>query len=554
MERDKAIDILGYKITQKSIGKGGQASISMAEKDGVEYAAKIYDFSGSMGMSAFNQSQTMINQEIETLKSLDHENIMKLHDSFMFNKKRYLICKYYKEGNLHDYIERKGGRLLEEDILRIYQQLSLAMFYAESKSIAHRDIKPANILVDGNNFVIADFGLARIFDTEMKSEVGTPYFVAPQIFSDSYTSKCDVWSLGVTLYFCAYGTFPWKTKVGGRDECGSNLKFDDRVPLSPPLKKVITQMLQYEEKDRISWKEIVTSSNFPKLSLEYRKLTSVENIQRDNRLYDLYFAILSTSEDFITGSLNLILSNPSNKSSPIVAEKDCMAMYLKNRKSVCDLMILISKRLHELAINPLVKVISSGFKLLQAFICLKVYRLADFCRTKGSFFPEDNKDEYTHILNSSALMFSESMNFVKKHLPLEYCRRNELLSMLDPSKVDEPMHEIHFRLGIYYLIKGFKKYESEYNNFLKDKCILLIFLICCSEAFKEPAAFKLHDKQNNSRFNKLLEKLFQHDAESLSEVVDGALKFYAKEKDDLKVAIESNCFQTLIDNRKSGSA
>lgn len=82
------------------------------------------------------------------------------------------------------------------------------------KGIVHRDLKPANILVNRkkNEFKLADFGLAKMvenYDEQMLHSIcGTPIYMAPQILAcyikfekfKSYTTKCDIWSLGCIFY------------------------------------------------------------------------------------------------------------------------------------------------------------------------------------------------------------------------------------------------------------------------------------------------------------------------------------------------------------------
>lgn len=70
-------------------------------------------------------------------------------------------------------------------------------------NVIHRDIKPANILIKNDMLKIADFGFSRKINENklMTSAVGTKAYCSPQILGQSsYTSKADIWSLGVLFY------------------------------------------------------------------------------------------------------------------------------------------------------------------------------------------------------------------------------------------------------------------------------------------------------------------------------------------------------------------
>lgn len=79
--------------------------------------------------------------------------------------------------------------------------------------VVHRDLKPANILYTRGVFKLADFGLAKYIDHEcqlLKTQAGTPFYMAPQILlHEKYTSKCDIWSLGIIYYQLLFGKIPW---------------------------------------------------------------------------------------------------------------------------------------------------------------------------------------------------------------------------------------------------------------------------------------------------------------------------------------------------------
>lgn len=85
------------------------------------------------------------------------------------------------------------------------------------KNIIHRDVKPANFLIHNGVVKIADFGFARVVDSVDESAVltflGSPLYMAPQVLAkEKFSSKCDVWSLGVTIYEILYGMTPFTAK------------------------------------------------------------------------------------------------------------------------------------------------------------------------------------------------------------------------------------------------------------------------------------------------------------------------------------------------------
>jgi len=93
-----------------------------------------------------------------------------------------------------------------------------AIFYCHNNNIVHRDIKPENILLfreiknsDDIDLKLIDFGagLKDIKTDQMKSVIGTPYYVAPEVLMGKYDAKCDIWSAGVILYIlmCGYPPF-----------------------------------------------------------------------------------------------------------------------------------------------------------------------------------------------------------------------------------------------------------------------------------------------------------------------------------------------------------
>jgi calcium-dependent protein kinase len=103
----------------------------------------------------------------------------------------------------------------EKDSAHIMKQLLSSIVYCHAKNVVHRDLKPENLLLESTDenarIKVIDFGTSQIFNPNKKMtvKIGTPYYIAPEVLSQSYTEKCDVWSCGVILYIlvCGYPPF-----------------------------------------------------------------------------------------------------------------------------------------------------------------------------------------------------------------------------------------------------------------------------------------------------------------------------------------------------------
>lgn len=96
---------------------------------------------------------------------------------------------------------KKKPILDEKQVFLYFLQILNGMEFLHNLKICHRDIKPDNILFNGDKLKIADFSLAENTKNKLKGSCGTPGFLSPEVFySENYTEKVDIFSLGVVLY------------------------------------------------------------------------------------------------------------------------------------------------------------------------------------------------------------------------------------------------------------------------------------------------------------------------------------------------------------------
>ena len=129
---------------------------------------------------------------------------------FVLQKTTYIILELCPDGDLRKFIHTNNGHLQENLCLDILNQLMIGFKELVDNGYIHRDIKPENTLIKGNIFKVADFGFACKADFKgqklIKECVGTPLYMAPQLLENvPYTSKSDLWSIGMMFYEMLFG-------------------------------------------------------------------------------------------------------------------------------------------------------------------------------------------------------------------------------------------------------------------------------------------------------------------------------------------------------------
>ena len=160
-----------------------------------------------------------IKSEIELLKNLDHPNIVKLFEVYEDKVYLFLVMEQLKGGELFDRILTRAQNknyYTEKEVSRLFKQVASGIAYCHDNNVVHRDIKPENIVfsdqTEESSVKLIDFGLSKTFNNskpDLKTRVGTCFYMSPEVIKGEYNEKCDIWSLGVLLYVLISGRAPF---------------------------------------------------------------------------------------------------------------------------------------------------------------------------------------------------------------------------------------------------------------------------------------------------------------------------------------------------------
>ena len=194
----KLLESHGY-VVEKPIGQGGFATcfVVTSAKYENQFVCKV------------TEKQNSYNNELLTLRTADHNHLVRCYDYFNDSSYYVLILEYCTGGSLASMVQDKGP--LTPPILYNYLiQLFDSLNFLHLNQIAHLDIKPSNILIDKYGRIkLTDFGMSKFFPKNMKCEqyAGTKLFLAPEVYSKNPYNpfKADIWALGITMHYLITG-------------------------------------------------------------------------------------------------------------------------------------------------------------------------------------------------------------------------------------------------------------------------------------------------------------------------------------------------------------
>lgn len=210
-ERDPSGRYIRYN---EILGKGAFKTVYKAfdEVNGIEVAWNQVDIDEVLQSS---QQLERLYSEVHLLKSLKHVNIIRCYHSWVddTSKTINMITELFTSGNLrqyrkkHKHVDMKAIKNWARQILKGLQYL-----HTHDPCIIHRDLKCDNIFVNGNTgeVKIGDLGLAAVMQQPTaRSVIGTPEFMAPELYEEEYDELVDIYSFGMCMLEMVTCEYPY---------------------------------------------------------------------------------------------------------------------------------------------------------------------------------------------------------------------------------------------------------------------------------------------------------------------------------------------------------
>eukprot|EP00064_Thunnus_orientalis_P002560 superscaffoldBa00000193_g2567 len=213
-------------------------------------------------------------EEAEMLKALQHPNIVRFYDfweSPVKGKKCIvLVTELMTSGTLKTYLKR--FKVMKPKVLRSWcRQILKGLHFLHTRTppIIHRDLKCDNIFITGptGSVKIGDLGLATLKRASFaKSVIGTPEFMAPEMYEEHYDEGVDVYAFGMCMLEMATSEYPYSEcqnaaqiyrKVTSGVKPASYGKVSD-----PEIKEIIGECICHRWEERYSIKDLLNHAFF----------------------------------------------------------------------------------------------------------------------------------------------------------------------------------------------------------------------------------------------------------------------------------------------------
>uniref|UniRef100_A0A668TYA6 Serine/threonine-protein kinase WNK3 n=1 Tax=Oreochromis aureus TaxID=47969 RepID=A0A668TYA6_OREAU len=218
--------------------------------------------------------QQRFKEEAEMLKGLQHPNIVRFYDSWesvLRGKKCIvLVTELMTSGTLKTYLKR--FKVMKPKVLRSWcRQILKGLHFLHTRTppIVHRDLKCDNIFITGptGSVKIGDLGLATLMRTSFaKSVIGTPEFMAPEMYEEHYDESVDVYAFGMCMLEMATSEYPYSecqnaAQIYRKVTSGIKPASFDKVN-DPEIKEIIEGCIRQNKSQRLSIRDLLNHAFF----------------------------------------------------------------------------------------------------------------------------------------------------------------------------------------------------------------------------------------------------------------------------------------------------
>ncbi|MBL02116.1 MAG: hypothetical protein CL486_01015 [Acidobacteria bacterium] len=193
-----------YKVLEP-LGSGGFGSVYLAHDTWIDKKVAI------KVPHRQNLDFGELLKEPRLLASLNHPNVVSITTAEKQNDIFFIVMEYVSGATLEQIIETEGALELSRGLDYICQ-ICNAVDHAHAQGVLHRDLRPGNVLVSRTGLLkVADFGTARFLEIAAHGStvIGSPAYMAPEVFDGKAVFASDIYSLGCTMYQILTGSAPY---------------------------------------------------------------------------------------------------------------------------------------------------------------------------------------------------------------------------------------------------------------------------------------------------------------------------------------------------------
>lgn len=320
-----------YGRYKEILGKGAFKKVYRAfdELEGIEVAwnqVKVADLLRN------SEDLERLYSEVHLLKTLKHKNIIKFYNSWVDAKHANInfITEIFTSGTLRQY-RRKHKHVDLRALKKWSRQILEGLWYLHNHDppVIHRDLKCDNIFVNGNQgeVKIGDLGLAAILRQARSahSVIGTPEFMAPELYEEEYNELVDIYAFGMCLLELVTFEYPYVECTNAAQifkKVTSGIKPASLAKVTDPGVKAFIEKCITKVADRLSAKELLMD---PFLQSDQDRESTSRSLQPETHYSE------GSSDQIDIGPKDMDPSPETNKDFTVQGQRKDDTIFLKLR-------------------------------------------------------------------------------------------------------------------------------------------------------------------------------------------------------------------------------